>query len=90
MKKNEDYNVTSSGFRYKLDEDVLDDWETLTLLENIDSGELNGITKAVPKLLGKKQFENLKSFLRKKEGKVKITSVMREIGEILANPKLKN
>lgn len=31
--------ATSTGFEYKLDDEVLDDWELLKLIKRIDNGE---------------------------------------------------
>lgn len=90
MKKKENYKVTSSGFRYKIDDEALDDWETLTLLKKVDDGDILAIIDAAPKFLGEKQYQNLQKFLKKKEGKVRTTSMIREIGEIFTSNQVKN
>lgn len=86
----QDYKITSSGFRYKIDSDALDDWETLTLLKKVDDGDILAIIDVAPKFLGEKQFQNLQKFLKKKEGRVKTTSVIREIGEMFTSSQVKN
>lgn len=86
----QDYKITSSGFRYKIDSDVLDDWETLTLLKKVDEGDILAIIDVAPRFLGEKQFQNLQKFLKKKEGRVKTTSVIREIGEMFTSSQVKN
>lgn len=86
----QDYKVTSSGFRFKLDSDILDDWEILEKLKKIDDGDILTVMDVAPEILGEKQFQNLKNFLRKKEGKVRITSMITEIGEIFNSNQLKN
>ena len=90
MEKKENYKVTSSGFRYKIDDEALDDWETLTLLKKVDDGDILAIIDVAPKFLGEKQYQNLQKFLKKKEGKVRTTSMIREIGEIFTSNQLKN
>lgn len=90
MKDKKEYKVTSSGFRFYLDDEVLDDWETFEMLNKIDEGDISTIIKVAPKLLGTKQYENLKKFLKKKEGKVRVTSMVREIGEIFTSNQVKN
>lgn len=90
MEKKENYKVTSSGFRYKIDDEALDDWETLTLLKKVDDGDILAIIDAAPKFLGEKQYQNLQRFLKKKEGKVRTTSMIREIGEIFTSNQVKN
>ena len=90
MEKKENYKVTSSGFRYKIDEEALDDWETLTLLKKVDDGDILAIIDVAPKFLGEKQYQNLQKFLKKKEGKVRTTSMIREIGEIFTSNQVKN
>jgi hypothetical protein len=90
MEKKENYKVTSSGFRYKIDDEVLDDWETLTLLKKVDDGDILAIIDVAPKFLGEKQYQNLQKFLKKKEGKVRTTSMIREIGEIFTSNQVKN
>lgn len=90
MEKKENYKVTSSGFRYKIDDEALDDWETLTLLKKVDDGDILAIIDAAPKFLGEKQYQNLQKFLKKKEGKVRTTSMIREIGEIFTSNQVKN
>lgn len=90
MEKKENYKVTSSGFRYKIDDEALDDWETLTLLKKVDDGDILTIIDVAPKFLGEKQYQNLQKFLKKKEGKVRTTSMIREIGEIFTSNQVKN
>lgn len=90
MEKKENYKVTSSGFRYKIDDEALDDWETLTLLKKVDDGDILAIIDVAPKFLREKQYQNLQKFLKKKEGKVRTTSMIREIGEIFTSNQVKN
>lgn len=68
----------------------MDDWETLTLLKKVDDGDILAIIDVAPKFLGEKQYQNLQKFLKKKEGKVRTTSMIREIGEIFTSNQVKN
>lgn len=77
--------ITSSGFKYSINEENLDDWNFLKVLKEIDNGEIQRIVDFVPMLLGEKQARQLEKYLEKKEGKVRISSVSREIEEILAS-----
>lgn len=67
----------------------MDDWETLTLLKKVDDGDILAIIDVAPKFLGEKQYQNLQKFLKKKEGKVRTTSMIREIGEIFTSNQVK-
>lgn len=90
MEKNT-VKTTSSGFKFSLKPDVLDDWHIVELLRKIDEGESQYIFDVAPLLLGTKQYEALQKFLQKREGKVKFTSMVREIGEIMnSQQSLKN
>ena len=83
--------ATSTGFEYKLDDEVLDDWELVKLIKRIDNGESDLIVDLVPKLLGDEQAIELENHLIRLEEKVKISSMAREIGEIMKGSKdLKN
>lgn len=83
--------ATSTGFEYKLDDEVLDDWELLKLIKRIDNGESDLIVDLVPKLLGDEQAIELENHLIRLEEKMKISSMAREIGEIMKGSKdLKN
>ena len=79
--------ATSTGFEYKLDDEVLDDWELLKLIKRIDNGESDLIVDLVPKLLGDEQAIELENHLIRLEEKVKISSMAREIGEIMKGSK---
>lgn len=68
----------------------MDDWETLTLLKKVDDGDILAIIDVAHKFLGEKQYQNLQKFLKKKEGKVRTTSMIREIGEIFTSNQVKN
>ena len=78
---------TKSGFKFAIDKDVLDDWELLELLEKIDSGDMSVMPKAITFLLGNRQYENLKKFIKKRDGKIKITTMVEEFNQIMTAQK---
>lgn len=81
---------TKSGFRYSIDENVITDFEFIENLENVmDNGA--GLSKALIILLGEKQKKALINYVRdKKTKRVPIKNVMKEVEDILSNPKIKN
>ncbi len=73
---------TKSGFKFELDENVLDDWEYLEILSEIDEGKVQKLPKMFEMLLGKDQYKALKEFLRK-DGKVSAESMANAFDEIM-------
>lgn len=81
---------TKSGFRYSIDENVITDFEFLENLENVmENG--TGLSKTLVILLGEKQKKALVNYVRdKKTKRVPVKDLMKEVEDILSNPKLKN
>lgn len=81
---------TKSGFKYSIDENVITDFEFLENLENVmDNGV--GLSKTLIILLGEKQKKALINYVRdKKTKRVPVKNVMKEVEDILSNPKIKN
>lgn len=75
--------TTSSGFAYSLEDDVLDDYELLEMLCEIDEGKNSLIIKVAKQLLGEKQLESLKEHVRNEKGKVSVLKMSEEISQIL-------
>lgn len=83
--------ITSTGFKFEIEDDVLDDWNILKYLKKIDEGEIEYIIDVVPLLLGKEQEEKLEKHLKELEGRIRMTSMTKEISEIMESGKdLKN
>lgn len=83
--------ITSTGFKFEIEDDVLDDWNILKYLKKIDEGEIEYIIDVVPLLLGKEQEEKLEKHLKEFEGRIRMTSMAKEISEIMESGKdLKN
>lgn len=81
---------TESGFRYSIDENVITDFEFIENLEKVmDNGA--GLSKALIILLGEKQKKALINYVRdKKTKRVPVKNVIKEVEDMLSNPKLKN
>lgn len=72
---------TTSGFEYVLSDDVLDDYELLETLNEVDKGNMGKIVDVVNILLGSEQKNRLKDHLRK-DGIVSAAKIMDEVSDI--------
>lgn len=77
-------NTTTSGFEFEISEENIDDWELIKALREIDKGNAQYVVDALPLLLGNDQAKKLEDHVRDKNGKVKITSIMKEFEEIMS------
>ena len=75
--------TTSTGFAFEIEEDVLDDYELLELLNEADNGKANAMLAVTEWVLGKEQKEALKNHLRNARGKVSAKRMIEEVMEIL-------
>jgi len=86
--------TTQSGFKCKIDEKKIKDWEFIKYLGMIDSEDdsdrLKGITKAVPFILGTKGEKALMDFLRKDNNVADAESVINIFTEIINKASSKN
>lgn len=73
---------TESGFAFEIDEEILDDYDFLELLCQIDEGETSLTIKMVDMLLGEEQKEKLKNHVRTKSGRVSAKRLLAEVMEI--------
>ena len=75
---------TSSGFEYEISEDVVNDYE---LLENLAELEANPLilTTVIKQVLGVEQAEKLKDHVRNNRGTVPIDKITNEILDIFTN-----
>lgn len=81
---------TKSGFKYSIDENVITDFEFIENLENVMENGV-GLSKTLVILLGEKQKKALVNYVRdKKTKRVPVKDLMKEVEDILSNPKLKN
>lgn len=74
---------TTSGFEYELEEELLDDYELLESLCEIDEGNGEEIVAVVKKLLGEEQKNRLKEHIRTEKGRVSAQRLFEEVSEIL-------
>lgn len=83
--------ISASGFEFEIDEEVLDDWEMIELLQEIDDGSVGKIAKAIVFLLGKEQYKKLKNFIKARDGKIKASVMIDEFTSIMnAEKEVKN
>lgn len=74
---------TKSGFKCVIDTEVLDDWEVFEYFREIDRGKTSAIVDVAPRFLGEKQYEALKEHVRDENGKIRISTMISEINEIM-------
>ncbi|NLY46800.1 MAG: hypothetical protein GX053_12565 [Tissierella sp.] len=74
---------TKSGFEFEVPKKMLDNYELVENLSELESNPLL-LTKIVVQILGKKQSEDLKDFLRDEDGIVPVTKMEKEVTEILS------
>jgi DNA integrity scanning protein DisA with diadenylate cyclase activity len=75
---------TKSGFEYEISKDVVNDYE---LLENLAELETNPLilTTVIKQVLGVEQAEKLKDHVRNNRGTVPIDKITNEILDIFTN-----
>lgn len=82
---------TTSGFAFTLDDGVLDDWEILEALNDIDEGDSTKVVAVLKHLLSDDQYKALKDHLRGENKRVKVTDMVAALQDILsASNKTKN
>lgn len=79
---------TSTGFKYEIPDEALDDMEVLDALIDLDVGEPSGIKRAMVGLIGEDGKKALYEHCRQENGRVSAQLVISELKEILdAMPK---
>lgn len=78
---------TASGFEFTLEEEVLDNYELLETLAEIDQGNYGKLTEMTTLLLGEEQKDSLKEHVRNDKGKISIKKMMDEVSEIFKSAK---
>lgn len=82
--------VTSSGFKFEIDETRLDDMEFIDALGEIEENAI-ALSKVVVTLLGKEQRARLYDHVRNEAGRVPLEAITSELVEIMgANTETKN
>lgn len=72
---------TKTGFEYEIDKKILNDYELLEEIDNIDKNPLI-IIKLLKRLLKEEQLEKLKEHIRNEEGIVPIDKMEKELIDI--------
>ena len=75
--------TTASGFCCRVDEDALDDIELLETLSKLDQGDVTVLPSTVEGLLGPDGRAALYDHVRTSSGRVPITKVVEELGDIM-------
>ena len=73
-----------NGFKYKVDENLLDDMEMLDALAEAEENPLK-ISFVSKRLLGETQRKELYNHLRKEDGKVPVEETVQAIADILTS-----
>ena len=74
---------TSTGFGYKVEDEILDDYELLELLNEADNGKAGAMIDVVERVLGEEQVKALKDHIRNESGRVSAKRMITEVMEIL-------
>jgi len=77
---------TKTGFNYKIDNEVLNDYELLELFAEVDENPLL-VPKLVLIILGEEQKNKLIEHVRDEKGRAKADKVAMELEDILTNSK---
>ena len=75
--------TTQSGFPFELDKEVLNDWEFVECIDDLDEHP-ERIVRVAKKLLGSEQYKQLKKHCTV-NGKVQLDRMTTEITEILSS-----
>ncbi len=75
----------TNGFEFEVEEDLMDDYEFLETLCEIDNGNASLIPAVATQLLGVEQKKALMEHIRGENGRVSSQKMGEAIGEILTN-----
>lgn len=78
--------ITKSGFRFKVKESILNDYEFLELISEVEENPIM-FPKLLNRLLGKQQTEKLKNHVRDKNGIVDAEKITAEVADIFKTQK---
>lgn len=78
---------TKSGFKYSVDENIMDNWE---LFEEMSAGTMTGEIKAAKMMIGEDAYKRLKEHCRNEKGVVPAKKMDAEIAEIITGVSSKN
>lgn len=75
---------TSSGFSVQVNENAADDLEFLDIICEIDDGNVRAYRKLMNKLLTEQDQKRMFDHIRTEDGRVPISSIDRELTEIVS------
>ncbi|CAI3375767.1 hypothetical protein [Enterococcus cecorum] len=78
--------ITKSGFRFKVNESIINDYEFLELISEVEENPIM-FPKLLNRLLGKQQTEKLKNHVRDKNGIVDAEKITAEVADIFKTQK---
>ena len=78
--------ITKSGFRFKVNESIINDDEFLELISEVEENPIM-FPKLLNRLLGKQQTEKLKNHVRDKNGIVDAEKITAEVADIFKTQK---
>ena len=74
---------TASGFKYEVDENVLDDMELIDAMAASQGEDPTQISVVVSKIFGDEQKKRLYDHVRSDDGRVPVTAIANVITEVL-------
>ena len=74
---------TKTGFEFKLDTELIDDYEVLEMYEDIKETGL-GVRKLLTRLIGEDGYNRLKEHCRKKDGTISAKRIGHEMNDIMS------
>lgn len=74
---------TTSGFKYEIDENVLDDMELIDAMAASQGEDPTQISVVVSKIFGEEQKKRLYDHIRTDDGRVPVTDVANIITEVI-------
>ena len=82
--------VTKSGFRFRIEESKLNDWEIFEMFADLENNDITKMVSIAKKLLGMNQYNALKKHCRNNKGIVLADKMNKEISEIFNTKAVKN
>lgn len=79
-------DIEFDGYKFQLDEELLDDVELLEFIDGIENGEKPAlIITLLEKLIGKDGYQEMKAYFVKKDGRFKMSKLMEIYQAIFEN-----
>lgn len=77
--------VTVDGYKFTFDAEKIDDVEVIEMAAQIEEGQTAKIIQFVKFLIGDKGYEDMKAYFVAKDGRFKLTTLMRVFEAIFQN-----